>query len=247
MKWIFCTLTSPHKQFHDVKAVVDWIKKRNLPQWKLISEMGSSGDSPHLHFIIPMTETMRIDNVKEPILRAYFGPDLAALRLMGGFNIHSYNAKTVNGIAQLKNICNYLKKEMIRSGTTPTHDYGDIDLHEITKGMVSFDEHTAIQNGKTVAYSMDKLLVMATEEYHAYLQESLTTMECYMGLKNDPRPPDKNDFKEIIMRLHKKEINLMNLYKNMKPFYINWLAQLGNYTAMERFIDKIDDDLNIRN
>lgn len=246
-KWIFVTMTSPEKQFHDVEAVVRWIKKKNPTQWKLVSEMGDSGTNPHIHFVFPMTDTMRIDNVKDPLMKAYYGPALDEFMTRTGFKYVAYMAKTVNGLAQLKNEINYFKKEMDR-GNTPQYEYGDINIVEFTKGMITYDEHKAITASKSVAYSMDKLLVMATEEYYAYLQEDLTSLECYVGYKGtQPKPPDKEDFKQVVMRLHQKNINLMTFYKNMKPFYINWLAQLGNYTAMERFIDKIDDDLNIRN
>jgi len=88
---------------------------------------------------------------------------------------------------------------------------------------------------------------LATEEYYyvAHKQQKVFDKHCKIQL--DIPPPGKDDFKAVLVRLHEKGVNLMNLYKSMKPFYINWLAQLGNYDAMERFIDKIDEDLNVRN
>jgi hypothetical protein len=241
MKFAFITLTSPERQFHNVDAVVKWIQNRNPEKWKVISEMGTSGDNPHLHLLFSLG-TSRIDNIKEPLCRQYYGAKLASFQTTAGFTKHGYNAKTVNGLIQFSNVCVYINKDI------PEYDYGNIDLAEETKGRLTFEEHCEIENKhKTVVYTMDQLLLMATEEYYIYCASFQTSLEKHMGRPVNVRPPDKEDFKEIIKILHKKEVNLMNLYKNMKPFYINWLAQLGNYMAMERFIDKIDDDLNIRN
>lgn len=241
MKFAFITFTSPERQFHNVDAVVKWIQNRNPERWKVISEMGESGENPHLHCLFSLG-TSRIDNIKDPMCRQYYGNKLTSFQTMPGFTKRGYNAKTVNGLIQFSNVCVYINKAI------PEYDYGNIDLEEETKGRLTYDEHCEIENKhKTVVYTMDQLLLMVTEEYYIYVASYQTPLEKYVKRPVSVRPPDKEDFKEVIKSLHKKEVNLMNLYKNMKPFYINWLAQLGNFDAMERFIDKIDDDLNIRN
>lgn len=242
MKYAFITLTSPERKFHQVEDLREWVEKRNPAQWKIISEMGESGVNPHLHILFSLG-TSRIDNIKEPLMKRYYGDKLDSFMNLPGFKKCGYNAKTINGDIQFRNICVYMYK-----GTEPEYDYGNINLKEETKGVPTWDEHCEIQNKhQTTVYTMDQLLLMATEEYYIYRSSFLTDLERQMGKSPTIRPPDKEDFKEVIKGLHRNKINLTNLYRNMKPFYINWLAQLGNYDALERFIDKIDDDLNIKN
>ena len=234
-------MTSPVKKFHNITAVKDWIEARQPTVWKLVSEMGESGDNPHIHFLFSMDKG-RIDNFKDPLMKAYYGKDLQAFEHMAGFKQRGYKAKTAVGEIQYLNLCVYINK------TSPEYDYGNIDLDKETKGMLTYEEHTDLQTKhKTVNYTLDQLLLLATEEYYYVLPKNQQKVfDQDLKIQLDIPPPGKDEFKAVLRRLHAKGVNLMNLYKSMKPFYINWLAQLGNYDAMERFIDKIDEDLNVR-
>lgn len=59
----------------------------------------------------------------------------------------------------------------------------------------------------------------------------------------DPPPPDRHDFKDILIELSKNKINCMPIYKNLQGFYIQFMSQLGNHDYISHVIDRLHEKL----
>jgi hypothetical protein len=75
----------------------------------MVSEMGESGDNPHLNIIIK--ETKRLDNVKRALKKIYYGKELERFESTSGFPKYGAVGKVIKNDLQLKQVACYLTKE----------------------------------------------------------------------------------------------------------------------------------------
>lgn len=228
-------MTSPKKQFHNIEAVKLYCES-NYESYCIVSEMGENGDNPHLNVIIK--ETQRLDNLKRTLMNLYYGKELEQYKKSSGFLFHGAKGKTIRNDLQLKNTCNYLRKE-----TSEYYFFKEIDIHELCKDEISYNEHKSIRDTSTHCnLTLDKLLDLSMEIYmKEYLKLGLNTF-----ILEELPPPSSIDFKEVLKIMSKNKINCMPIYKNLQGFYIQFMAQLGNHEYIDLLVDRLDEKLRKR-
>jgi len=204
----------------------------------MISEMGESGDNPHLNIIIK--ETKRLDNVKRSIKNIYYGKELERFEATSGFLKYGAVGKVIKNDLQLKHISVYLTKE-----DEPEHYYWKtLDIKLLCKDEPTYQEHKAIINVSThTNLSMDKLLDLSMEIYaKEYLKLGLNKY-----VIEDLPPPSMIDFTEVLKIMSKNKINCMPIYNKLQSFYIQFMAQLGNQEYIDLLVHRMDEKLRKRN
>lgn len=234
--YYFVVLTSPDKEFHEVENLQSYIKDK-FTKSMLISEMGDNGSNPHVNVVVLMG-SKRIDNVRRGILAAYYGTKLSIFEQNPHFVKYGVVGKCVKDYEQLKNVCVYLTKEI-----TPPHIYDNgMDIPELKKGMLSYQQHKDLRD-QTEVYvrSAEQLL---EEMIVSYKTECMDYNLNKFIQDYEVPPPNKYDFIRMLKMLAEKKYNLTPLTNKMKIYYIEFLTRLGNYTALENLVERIDEDLN---
>lgn len=211
----------PEKIEFDVNSLKEYVlslDKKSL----IVKEMGSGNDNPHFNVIIETN--CRLDNVKRGIKKAYYKDSLQKVE-----NKHLVESKNVKDYEQIKNIVNYLSKE-----DSKTIIYDGIDYKSVIADMPDYDTHLkAVKESVLMSNSKTKLLEIMIQTYI----ETYEQTNVYTGDKSRIRPPDKLAFKTVIEIMLTKHYNLTEILKNVKPYFIQWSAVLGNMQYMENEID----------
>lgn len=236
-EYYYLVLTSPEKVFHNVSAVKEYLEHKNYYSWLIRSELGQ-GDNPHVNVVVEVNTGIRTDNIKRDIMKAYYGQSfLEKHKNNKPFKLHGCKGKKVVGELQLSYICVYLNKEI-------SYDYDyfhNINIAELSANLPTYEEHRATYDaGKIINLSFEKLLTLCTETYTMiHFENNLKKYD-----ENDILPPPSyDDFKTVLKRLFILKYNLIPIFNKMKPFYIQWSGSLGNYDAMENYIDRMEQDI----
>lgn len=235
--YYYLVLTSPDKVFHNCDELYQHLDK-TYESYAMISEVGETGDNPHLNIIIK--ETKRLDNVKRALKKIYYGKELERFESTPGFLKYGAVGKVIKNELQLKNISVYLTKEE----EPDFFFWKTIDIKDLCKDEPSYVEHKVIQDTlQHTNMTFDKLLDLAIELYiKSYFKGTLN----FCLIKPVP-PPDMYDLQEVLITMSKNKINCVPIYRNFQPFFLQFMSQLGNHEYIELFIRRQDEKLRKTN
>lgn len=232
--YYFLVMTSPEKQFHNIETLLNYLN--TLDFYIMISEQGENGDNPHLNVIVKSVE--RLDNLKRKLMSLYYGDKLQEFTSKTGFKINGAKGKIIKTEFQLQNVLVYLHKE------SSEHYYSKgINMEEIISDKPTYEEHKQIQEqSQHVNMTLDKLLDMAIERYII----NIKSLGLNKYIKDEIPPPQRYDFHIILTQMSKEKINCMPIYKNLQPFFIQFMSQLGNYDYIESVVERLHEKLTIK-
>lgn len=229
-------MTNPEKQFLNVETLKNYCEQ-HFNQYLIVSEGGETGGNPHINCVVLMGQK-RIDNVRRALLTAYYGPKLSEFEQNPHWVKYGAVGKNVKDKENLKNVCNYLKKEEENS----YYYYKNIDMIALTEGMLTYAEHNKLLEQTSMCVrSAEQLL---SEMILNYKQEQLQDTLCNFLPDWKPEPPSKACFIRHIKILAQKQYNLTPITSKIKIYYIEFMSRLGNYEQLENLINRVDEDLN---
>lgn len=234
--YYYVVLTNPEKEFLNVDKLKDYCDK-NFNQYLIVSEMGDNGTNPHINCIVLMG-SKRIDNVRRGILTAYYGPKLSEFEQDHNFVKRGAIGKNVKDKQNLKNICNYLKKEESFS----YHYSKEIDMYALTEGMLPYKEHSKLMEDTAVCVRTGEQLL--AELILMYKTECMEDGLNQFIVDYAAPPPSKADFVRLLKILAAKQYNLTPITSKMKIYYIEFMSRLGNFEQLENLVDRIDEELS---
>lgn len=234
--YYYIVLTNPEKEFLFVDALLKYVDK-NFNEYLIVSEMGDVGANPHINCIVLMG-SKRIDNVRRGILTSYYGPKLSDLEKNPNFNKYGAVGKNIKDKENLKNTCNYLKKE----DDNEYYYFKGIDIYLLTEGMLPYKEHQKLlESNATCVRSAEQLLLEMINNYKRECMED--TLNAFV-VDFVPPPPSKSDFVRQLKLLAIKKYILTPLTSKMKIYYIEFMSRLGNYDQLENLVDRVDEELS---